>query len=153
VGPLHQGTPRRNTKEHQGFSVLQCLNSVHLALNSGVLPRSGKFKGADFRRGLWDHQAFVLNYLPPGTVFVNLTLPELTADLTLGLTVYGGVDVSVEDAIAEARRDNPSAGFIGIYTVSNLNQAQVDAVLDGTWNENDPTGGTTLVSYMFDLGR
>lgn len=84
---------------------------------------------------------------------MNLTLPELTADLTLGLTVYGGVDVSVEDAIAEARRDNPSAGFIGINTVSNLNQAQVDAVLDGTWNENDPTGGTTLVSYMFDLGR
>ena len=39
VGPLHQGTPRRNTKEHQGFSVLQCSMTVSpLAQREGGHP-------------------------------------------------------------------------------------------------------------------
>ena len=128
------------------------LNSARLALNSGVAPRTGMFKGIPYLSGLWDHQGFVMNYFPPGTIFDPIAPPPITDENKAGLELYGGVGSTAEEAISAARVDNPSAGFIAYLTVNALTQAQVDAILGGTWNEPDPVG-QNFISYLFDLGR
>ena len=41
--------------------------------------------------------------------------------------------------------------LISFLTVSVMSQVQVDAIIDGSWDENDPTG-TEFLLYLFDLG-
>ncbi len=61
VGPPHQGTPRRNTKEHQGFSVLQCTDMQSTLKALAVGPKQPyKYLGIDtlpLWKKLWEISA------------------------------------------------------------------------------------------------
>ena len=90
-----------------------------------------------------DHQGITLTYFPPGTVFTQVPKPEITDGNRAGLEVYNN--------IAEAENLIEAPGFLAFLTVPVMTQARVDAITDGTWNDDDPPE-TKVLSYLFDLG-